>query len=87
MCRAISISYKYATRRVQCLLACNSYEYIQGHLRTTTARIFLDFSRQNDPVVSSAILLLRRGEARRTCGYTKWARKCARAHARSNVKH
>ena len=61
MCRAISISYKYATRRVQCLLACNSYEYIQGHLRTTTARIFLDFSRQNDPVVSSAILLLRRG--------------------------
>ena len=47
-----------------CLLACNSYEYIQGHLRTTTARIFLDFSRQNDPVVSSAILLLRRGSPR-----------------------
>ena len=44
--------------------------HIQGHLRTTTARIFLDFSRQDDPVFSSAILLLRavnaapRGEPR-----------------------
>ena len=45
--------------------------HIQGHLRTTTARIFLDFSRQDDPVFSSAVLLLRAAQLLNGCARTR----------------